>query len=252
MLDPRHRVIVNADQQVSTHATIQRPGESVTIPEQYNMSNSQSIANVETEIEPPNDIDFHRALEAIVMSGVNDLILRLYAHADGLHDIRQIEHHTVLIPTKEAFLNLGEEACAALETEEGKPHLAAIFRHNMFAHEIKLQDTGLTIVVDGLDRGSTVDICSLDDNALPFRLLMDSNTSILSISDDYSTADVEMDAYHLGRNIIHITDRVLLPISAAHFLGIDMTLRDVPIVDPVVQPVHLSADPLVLCSVYPS
>ena len=129
MFDPSHSAVAREYRQ---HLCL--TPDQQAIPEQYQLSNSQSTAhsfvNVESEFEPPKELGFHKALEAIALSGLNDLILRLYEHANSLHDIRQIEHHTVLIPTKEAFLNLGEEACAALETEKGRPHLAAIFRHN--------------------------------------------------------------------------------------------------------------------------
>ena len=229
MFDPSHRIVTNNASSISNSRAVGAPDVLPALPERFELSNSQSTAqsfvHVEPEMEPPKDIEFHKALEAILMSGTNDLIIRLYEHANSLRDLRHVEHHTVLIPTKEAFFNLGEEACAALETEEGRPHLAAIFRHNMFAHKIILQDTGQIIVVDDLDRGATVDICFLDDHASACRITVGSDTSRLSISDDYSTTDVEMDAYYLGLNIIHITDRVFLPLSAAHFLGIDLSLR---------------------------
>ena len=132
----------------------------------------------------------------------------------------------MLIPTKEAVLNLGNEACQALESEVGRPHLAAIFRHNMFAHRLLVQVNGQSLIVDDLDRGAVVDLCFLDDQADPFRVMIDADAR-LSIADGYSVANVEMDAYYLGPNIIHITDTVLLPASVARFLGIGLTMGDV-------------------------
>ena len=108
--------------------------------------------------------------------------MRRLQHANSIDDVKRMDHHTVLIPTKDAFLNLGDEACQALESEEGRPHLAAIFRHNMFAHRLLLQPNGQSFIVDDLDRGAIVDLCSLDDHADPFRIIVDQNFS-LTISD---------------------------------------------------------------------
>lgn len=183
--------------------------------------NAESLS---VEVLPPRDIAFWKSLEAIVASGLNDSIIRLFEHARCVGDIQQIEKHTILIPTKEAFQNLGEEAIAALETEEGRVHLASILRHNMFAHSIVIDDTDHTIVVDGRKVGSTCDIVSLNDHSLPFRVLVDHELNF-TISDERSKATVHLDAYFVGTNIIHITDQVLLPISAAKFLGIELDVR---------------------------
>ena len=58
----------------------------------------------------------------------------------------------------------------------------------------------------------------------PFLFLVD-NLGNFTIADEYSSIKVEMDAYYVGSNIIHIVDQVLLPISTAHFLGIETQLR---------------------------
>ena len=154
-------------------------------------------------VTPPKDFEFYRSLETIVTSGTNDIWMQLLQHANSLEDVKQMTHHTMLVPTKEAFLNLGVEACQALQSDDGRVHLAAILRHNMFAHKLLVQVSGQSLLVDELDRGAVVDLCSLDDGADPFRCLIDAK-SHLTISDGYSVANVEMDAYFLGSNVIYI------------------------------------------------
>ena len=153
-------------------------------------STAHSFVQVESAL-PPKDYCFIQALEAIVTSGGNELILRLLEHADSLQDIMQMECHTMLVPTEEAFLNLGPDACAQLETEDGKPHLAAIFRHNLFAHQILLQPNGESVMVDGLDRGALFDVCSLNNHATPHRFLADAANHGLTVKDEFSAAEVD-------------------------------------------------------------
>ena len=107
----------------------------------------------------------------------------------------------------------------ALETEEGRVHLASILRHNMFAHKLPMDDTDHTIVVDDRKVGSTCDIVSLNEHSLPFRVLVE-HESNFTISDEHSKATVQFGAYFVGTNIVHVTDQVLLLIGAATFLGI--------------------------------
>ena len=81
-------------------------------------------------------------------------------------------------------------------------------------------DINHTIIVDDRNVGSTCDVVSLDDHSLPFRVLVD-HESNFTIADEHSKATVKFDAYFVGTNIVHITDQVLLPIGAAHFLRIN-------------------------------
>ena len=185
-------------------------------------STAHSFVDVAAELVTPRDAEFCNAIGTLVQNGTNDAIIRLFEHADCLRDIMQMECHTILIPTKDAFLNtIGPESCARLETDEGRPHLAAIFRHILFAHNIVLQTHGQSIVVDDLDRGASVEVCSIDNHATPFRCVLD-EPNRLRVGDDFREAEVEMDAYHIGTNVIHITGTVLLPLAAAQFLDIEL------------------------------
>ena len=49
---------------------------------------------------------------------------------------------------------------------------------------------------------------------------------VMTISNEHGSTDTVHDAYHFGRNVIHIVDRVLLPADAATFLGLDVIAPD--------------------------
>ena len=63
----------------------------------------------------------------------------------------------------------------------------------MFAHKIFLSANGSSILVDGVDKSSSVDVVSLNERSLPFNFSFVAAKSQLTIADEYSVADVEMD-----------------------------------------------------------
>ena len=72
-------------------------------------------------------------------------------------------------------------------------------------------------------------VTSLDHACSPYQFSINQKPDgslTMSVSDDNVTTEITTDAYYYGLNIIHITDRILLPESAAQFLGLQLTSID--------------------------
>ena len=67
-------------------------------------------------------------------------------------------------------------------------------------------------------------LCGCQSSAYRFTVMHNPNgQDKMTGTDGLMTAEITTDAYHYGMNIVHITDTVLLPLSAAQFLGIDLS-----------------------------